>query len=82
LLEDQPRGIAFHAIDSDLQKLTDSIGASEFCPETLSDAVQYYDWVYSLMCPLLDEHVLELVAGIGNLTTYLLSHGHFVTAID
>jgi SAM-dependent methyltransferase len=69
-------------MDAGLKSVADSTAESGFCLETLSEAVQYYDWVYSLMCPYLGQQVLELGAGIGNLTTYLLGRGRLVTAID
>src|SRR3712207_4105339 len=50
--------------------------------ETLAQMDQYSDWIYSLMQPYLGERVLELGAGIGNLTRHLMGRQRHVTAID
>lgn len=56
--------------------------ASEYSLETLSEAVQYIEFVYDLMRPYLGQRVLELGAGIGNLTPLFLGGGTSVVAID
>ncbi|MEX2116775.1 MAG: class I SAM-dependent methyltransferase [Bacteroidota bacterium] len=56
--------------------------ASEFSLETLSEAIHYNEFVYDLMCPYLGHRVLELGAGIGNLTPLFLRGGTKVLAID
>lgn len=55
---------------------------SSYCLETLSESVRYYQWIYGLMRPYLGARVVELGAGIGNLTTLLLSDKRAVVAID
>jgi SAM-dependent methyltransferase len=54
----------------------------EYSLESLSEAVHYNAFVYSLMRPYLGESVLELGAGIGNQTPFLLEDGRHVLAID
>ena len=56
--------------------------ASEFSLETLSEAVHYNEFVHDLMRPYLGQRVLELGAGIGNLTPLFLGGGTSVLAID
>lgn len=55
---------------------------SSYCLETLSESVRYYEWIYGLMRPYLGARVVELGAGIGNLTTLLLGEERTVVAID
>jgi SAM-dependent methyltransferase len=50
--------------------------------ETLAEAVNYNEFVYSRMRPYLGTRILELGAGIGNLTPFFLRYGTHVTAID
>ncbi len=50
--------------------------------ETLAGTVNYNGWIYSLMRPHLGQRVLELGAGIGNLTSYFLEDQREVVAID
>lgn len=50
--------------------------------ETLAEAVRYNEFVYERMRPYLGEAVLELGAGIGNLTSLFLRDGRTVKAID
>jgi SAM-dependent methyltransferase len=56
--------------------------APDYCLETLSTSVQYTEWIYELMRPHLGSEVLEVGAGIGNLTLRLMEDGRSVTAID
>ena len=49
--------------------------------DNLDDAVNYADWIYSLMGRYLGERVLEVGAGHGTLTDRL-SPGRYVTATD
>lgn len=50
--------------------------------ETLSEAVRYHRFVYSLMRPYLGEQVLEFGAGIGNQTSLFLEETRNVHSID
>lgn len=50
--------------------------------ETLSEAVNYNEFVYTRMRPYLGRRVLELGAGIGNLTQHFLREDRAVTSID
>lgn len=50
--------------------------------ETLTEAVHYTDWIYSLMRPHLGPRMLELGCGIGNLTPLFLRQDRSVLAID
>ncbi|MEX2189540.1 MAG: class I SAM-dependent methyltransferase, partial [Bacteroidota bacterium] len=50
--------------------------------ETLSEAVNYNEFVYDHMRPYLGRRVLELGTGIGNLTPLFLRGGTNVLAID
>lgn len=65
--------------DHPIIKATD---ASEFSLETLSEAVNYNEFVYDHMRPYLGRRVLELGTGIGNLTPLFLRGGTNVLAID
>lgn len=56
--------------------------SSSYCLETLAESVQYYQWIYGLMRPYLGSRVMELGAGIGNLTALLLGDERVVVAID
>ncbi len=55
---------------------------TDFCLEPLTYANEYISWVYRLMHPYLGKSILELGAGIGNFTPYMLRHNRLVTAID
>jgi SAM-dependent methyltransferase len=55
---------------------------SNFSLETLSEVVNYNRFVVDRMRPYLGKKVLELGAGIGNLTPLFLEDGRAVTAID
>lgn len=61
---------------------TKATDASEFSLETLSEAVNYNEFVYDHMRPYLGHRVLELGTGIGNLTPLFLRGGRNVLAID
>ncbi len=56
--------------------------ASEFSLETLSEAVNYNEFVYDHMRPYLGGKILELGTGIGNLTPLFLRRSTSVLAID
>ncbi len=56
--------------------------SSPYCLETLAESVQYYQWIYGVMRPYLGSRVMELGAGIGNLTALLLGDERAVVAID
>jgi 2-polyprenyl-3-methyl-5-hydroxy-6-metoxy-1,4-benzoquinol methylase len=62
---------AVHEADEELADTLDS----------LDDAVNYADWIYSLMQPYLGRRVLEVGAGHGTLTDRMLE-GRTVTATD
>lgn len=55
---------------------------SDFSLETLSGVVNYNRFVVDRMRPYLGKKLLELGAGIGNLTPLFLEAGRSVTAID
>ncbi|GJQ21250.1 MAG: hypothetical protein HBSIN02_16050 [Bacteroidia bacterium] len=55
---------------------------SDYSLETLAEAVHYNDFVSARMRPFLGTRILELGAGIGNLTPHFLRYGTHVTAID
>lgn len=54
----------------------------DFSLEILSEAVNYNRFVVDRMRPFLGTKLLELGAGIGNLTPLFLAEGRTVTAID
>jgi SAM-dependent methyltransferase len=56
--------------------------STDWSLETLARMDRYSGWIYSLMEPHLGSRVLELGAGIGNLTRHLLEQRRHVTAID
>lgn len=60
---------------------TDNKSASDPLTQSLdllSDTYNYNLWVYSLLRPHIGENVLEVGAGIGNLTRFLLPHARVV----
>jgi SAM-dependent methyltransferase len=59
-----------------------SVRETAYSLETLTGAVNYNRWIYSLMRPYLGQRLLELGAGIGNLTPYFLQDQREVVAID
>ncbi|MGI8808065.1 MAG: class I SAM-dependent methyltransferase [Acidimicrobiales bacterium] len=69
----QPGGGPAEASDAD-EELAGTL-------DNLDDAVNYADWIYSLMAPFLGERVLEVGAGHGTLTDRLMP-GRTVTATD
>lgn len=46
--------------------------------DLLSDTYNYNLWIYSLLRPHIGENVLEIGAGVGNLTRFLLPHERVV----
>ena len=50
--------------------------------ETLSEAVNYNEWIYATVRPYLGFRVLELGCGCGNLTPFFLREGRSVLATD
>lgn len=54
----------------------------DYSLETLAETVQYNEWIYELMRPWLGMNVLELGAGIGNLTPFFLREDRKLLAID
>lgn len=53
-----------------------------FSLEVMAESVNYNEWIYKLMKPYLGARVLELGAGIGNLTPLFLREDRDVVAID
>lgn len=62
--------------------MTGTQESQEYSLETLSEAVRYNRFIYTRMRPFLSRDILELGAGIGNLTPLFLEDGRKVTAID
>jgi 2-polyprenyl-3-methyl-5-hydroxy-6-metoxy-1,4-benzoquinol methylase len=54
----------------------------DYSLETLTETVHYNEWIYESMRPWIGTRVLELGAGIGNLTPYFLREERSVLAID
>jgi glycosyltransferase involved in cell wall biosynthesis len=57
------------------------IGTGELTLRLLRRADKYNRWVYELIKPYIGRRILEVGAGIGNMTRHYLSHGE-VTATD
>ena len=57
------------------------IGTGELTLQLLRKAHKYNRWVYELIRPYLGHDILEIGAGIGNMTRHYLSHGS-ITATD
>ncbi|HEX7901321.1 MAG TPA: glycosyltransferase [Planctomycetota bacterium] len=57
------------------------IGTGELTLRLLRKAHKYNRWVYELIRPYLGRDILEVGAGIGNMTRHYLSHGS-ITATD
>ncbi len=70
----RPRSPAPAAIEEADAELADTL-------DNLDDAVNYADWIYSLIAPYLGRRVLEVGAGHGTLTDRMLP-GRTVTATD
>lgn len=62
--------------------MTEHHPSEEYSLESLSEAVRYNRFIYTRMLPWLANDVLELGAGIGNLTPFFLEERRKVVAID